>query len=234
MKLSCKVIEDLMPIMHDGVCSEESRALVEEHLAECEDCRKLYEAMDEEIRMKPQEDEMRPLSKILAKWAKMRRKALIKGTIITILVVAVLIGLYAFASQARIFPVDMDDMQITELSQLESGVVMFHLYITDNAPLYRLSFERENGVMYLVPKRALLDYWPRYLNTQYKMLNDRYYYLNIAGMTEESQDFDIRVGEEISEVRVGTKSESILIWERGMEYPPASEEMERRYENGWR
>ena len=29
MKLSCKVIEDMLPIYYDGVCSDESATLVE-------------------------------------------------------------------------------------------------------------------------------------------------------------------------------------------------------------
>lgn len=48
MNISCKVIEDLLPLYHDGVCSQESRALVEEHLETCEDCTKLCKALDGE------------------------------------------------------------------------------------------------------------------------------------------------------------------------------------------
>lgn len=43
MKLSCGVIRDLLPLYEDEVCCEESRALVEEHLAECAECRALLE-----------------------------------------------------------------------------------------------------------------------------------------------------------------------------------------------
>lgn len=45
MNISCKVIEDLLPLYHDGVCSQESRTLVEEHLKTCEDCAKLRKAL---------------------------------------------------------------------------------------------------------------------------------------------------------------------------------------------
>ncbi len=38
MKLNCNVIRDLLPLYADQICSDESRGLVEEHLAECEDC----------------------------------------------------------------------------------------------------------------------------------------------------------------------------------------------------
>lgn len=44
MRMNCKVIEDLLPLYLDEVCSEESKQLVEDHLAECEVCRKLVEA----------------------------------------------------------------------------------------------------------------------------------------------------------------------------------------------
>ena len=36
MKISCKIIEDLLPLYHDGVCSEESKIVVREHLKDCE------------------------------------------------------------------------------------------------------------------------------------------------------------------------------------------------------
>jgi len=34
MKLSCKVIEDILPMYYDGVCSKESAALDEDQLYE--------------------------------------------------------------------------------------------------------------------------------------------------------------------------------------------------------
>ena len=46
MKLSCKVIEDMLPMYYDGVCSDESAALVEEHLKECPECRAYYKKYD--------------------------------------------------------------------------------------------------------------------------------------------------------------------------------------------
>ena len=39
MKLSCEIIQDLLPLYADDVCSPGSRAAVEEHLKTCPDCR---------------------------------------------------------------------------------------------------------------------------------------------------------------------------------------------------
>lgn len=39
MKITCNVIRDLIPAYVDDALSEDSRALVDEHLGECEECR---------------------------------------------------------------------------------------------------------------------------------------------------------------------------------------------------
>ena len=42
-KISCEMCVDLMPLVHDGVASEDSRNAVLQHLQECSECRALYE-----------------------------------------------------------------------------------------------------------------------------------------------------------------------------------------------
>ena len=54
MKFDCDMISDLLPLYKDDICSESSKKIVEEHLAECPSCRKLFGDMsdvsiDEEI-----------------------------------------------------------------------------------------------------------------------------------------------------------------------------------------
>ena len=39
--MNCEIVRDLLPLYADGLCSEESRRAVEEHLKSCEACRKL-------------------------------------------------------------------------------------------------------------------------------------------------------------------------------------------------
>lgn len=47
MKYPCDMIQDLLPLYLDGVCSEKSKKAVEEHLAECSDCKDFFAAMRE-------------------------------------------------------------------------------------------------------------------------------------------------------------------------------------------
>ena len=45
MKMKCSVIQDLMPSYVDEICSWDSRELVQEHVAECEQCKAKLEQM---------------------------------------------------------------------------------------------------------------------------------------------------------------------------------------------
>lgn len=46
-KYSCGIVRDLIPLYRDGVCGEESRRIVEEHLRECTDCREMSECLND-------------------------------------------------------------------------------------------------------------------------------------------------------------------------------------------
>ena len=43
----CQIVQDLLPLYLDGVCSPASVALVEEHLSACEECRALRREMEQ-------------------------------------------------------------------------------------------------------------------------------------------------------------------------------------------
>lgn len=50
MKYNCEIVRDLLPLYADQVCSGGSKEMVENHLAECESCRKIAgQAMDHSI-----------------------------------------------------------------------------------------------------------------------------------------------------------------------------------------
>ena len=66
MKLSCDVYEDLLLLYEEGMCSEETKRLVEEHLAECDRCSGYLEKMrlpEELIQEKPEEQAVLPRQK---------------------------------------------------------------------------------------------------------------------------------------------------------------------------
>ena len=73
MKITCDVIQDLMPSYIDGILSEDSRALVEEHMGTCQECRKMLEIMKEE-----QGKEQNQMRSSAATLKKIRKKLIIR------------------------------------------------------------------------------------------------------------------------------------------------------------
>ncbi len=94
MKLSCKVIEDMLPMYYDKVCSEESALLVEEHLKECPHCSQMLTDLGGDNPIPEQElDDMKPLQKIQKSYKKMRIRWLIAIVAVMLLIpAAFLIG----------------------------------------------------------------------------------------------------------------------------------------------
>lgn len=92
MKLTCKVIEDMLPMYYDKVCSEESAALVEEHLKDCPRCSQILSDLRADIAISEKEvDDIKPLKKIQKSYKKMRL-----GWLIAILCVLVLVPVAFF------------------------------------------------------------------------------------------------------------------------------------------
>lgn len=43
--MNCNIVKDLIPLYIDGCCCEESEKIVEEHISDCDDCKRLLEDM---------------------------------------------------------------------------------------------------------------------------------------------------------------------------------------------
>ena len=100
MKISCEIIKDLLPLYFDGVCSKESMAMVEEHLAECDNCKAELLSMGEVIPLSKATEnlnEAENLKNLSKKWQRGKWKSFLKGAVITIIVVmALAMLLYIF------------------------------------------------------------------------------------------------------------------------------------------
>lgn len=71
MKLPCKVIEDMLPMYYDKVCSEESAALVEEHLKDCPCCSRMLADLGADMDIPEQVvDDIKPLKKLQKSYKK--------------------------------------------------------------------------------------------------------------------------------------------------------------------
>ena len=100
MSMSCDIIKDLLPLYLDGVCSNDSKLKIEEHIASCESCNVEVQAMQELISVSSTEQNLKEAEAVMnlsKRWKKGMTKSLLKGIFITILsVAALLIILYLF------------------------------------------------------------------------------------------------------------------------------------------
>ena len=94
MKLSCKVIEDMLPMYYDDVCSEETAALVAQHLQECPHCSKIMDDLTNDFVIEAEKpDDIKPLKRLQKSYKKKKLIALIAILLVVAMVpVAFLFG----------------------------------------------------------------------------------------------------------------------------------------------
>jgi hypothetical protein len=94
-KISCNIIGDLLPLYVDGAVSEDTKKLVEEHLAECEECKKAAEEMGKELVLPVHETVRAAETSFLQKMKKTWQKRRIRTAVISVAVTAgVILGSY--------------------------------------------------------------------------------------------------------------------------------------------
>lgn len=88
-KISCDVIRDLLPLYDDGICSEQSSKLVEEHLETCEACEHVYKMMKKKL-PKIEENQAKPNDVMAADLMKfLRKKSGIRDLIISLIIIVI-------------------------------------------------------------------------------------------------------------------------------------------------
>lgn len=229
MKMPCHVVEDLLPLYHDGVCSQESNALVLEHLKECDNCKKLLAKMEDEIApMVSTIDDIAPIKSIRDKWTKSKKRAFLRGTVIALLICAVLIGCYLGLTQWKCIPVSADLLEVTEVSQLSDGQIIYHLRVKDDKNLHFVKFTtNEDGSFYITPMRSVIE---GKRNMESGLFND-YFLVDIAENNAYQQNHG--EGIVITSCYIGPQDNGILIWEGGVELPKASGTLEEMVNKGY-
>ena len=156
-KISCDVIKDLLPLYKDDVCSEKSKDLIEEHLPECEDCREYLDALSSELPPvtlaqdgtaakngnesgSSASDGIETLRRISRQinWLKV---VVVLSAAITVFVVSTAISLVKeYNPELYLFDrrVAVEDIQMTELYQLENGD--FYITLESRHPCSPVSY----------------------------------------------------------------------------------------------
>lgn len=100
-KITCDIIKDILPLYVDDVVSMDTRTMVEEHLAECENCKKEAEAMSKAIKIPLHKTVEKEQAEVLKNFKKTFKNKKIRISIISVLATA---GVIAGAYSALVLP----------------------------------------------------------------------------------------------------------------------------------
>lgn len=111
----CALVLDILPLYVDQVCSEESRRYIEEHLENCENCKKEYEQMERDL-VVPAEKDVSLIKKI--KRRNRTEKIVIAGTVaIFFLILFAVFIQFALAPRINVNGDVVDQVSVKQDSQ---------------------------------------------------------------------------------------------------------------------
>lgn len=152
MKYPCAIINDLLPLYADGVCSEESRQAVMEHLKDCACCRKEYEKMEQYAAQTRNyyPSEVKSTAFIgTDSLVKVRRELLFKRILTAAVAALLVIGLVAGSGiymknhvHSVVYNADKQNIQVVQESD---GDIIARLYGTEWESVYSRTIELEDG-----------------------------------------------------------------------------------------
>lgn len=248
-KIPCNVNKDLLPLYVDNVCSEESRGMVEEHLAGCGECRKYYDALKEGIPQEKIEEEkeelmseekMREAAVSVIKTAKkeisksqVRKVAgIVAVMIIALFLLEGLSGSYmgGWLEKIPIFDIRLkaDDIRVTEMYELKNG----YLYVT-------VESDKKSRMCYAGNLQEIIDEKNGFTGEYKGFFGLENVPLDIDSIPMESYSFIFplskRVKEYDGEIRErensaiyleGKGDKQIKVWEKGQKVEKAPPEIE--------
>jgi hypothetical protein len=223
-KVSCEIIKDMLPLYYDEVCSGDSKKMVEEHLSKCNNCKMELENIKDEIHipknnMIENRTDSNVIKNISTSWKRLRLKSFIKGGIISALLLTVIILGYIGLFKWEITSVATDVVEIRDISEMEDGKIVYYAEINDGYSLNKIKYDLDReGNLYITPLRPIIkkEAEPPYA------LEKGYDFIDI-------KEQEIFRGKDIKTIYYGTPKDKILIWEKGMELPKASEEVEKYF-----
>lgn len=206
-QLDHDIVQDLLPLYHDGVCSDKSRAAVEEHLKTCEDCRAALTAMDAPLPEveKAADDAAVAVKKISGEWKRGKRRAHIIGVIVAVVVcAATAVGIWTLTTWTCI-PMDGGDYTL-DVYRLRSGGVGVHWDFREGRETwYALTFREEADGLHYYLERPILRVELFDFDSNYNRGGDAMF---------ESWSDDAM---ETEAIYFGLGEDAVLLWKEGEE-----------------
>ena len=242
MKNNCNVARDLMPLVIDGVASEESQQYVDEHIAECTECALTYGAMKVELPRISAEKERAEMERAAKEMQKKRRKRVLWTALISVVIyIVVFVGgdwLYHTLTLSTQYPMDKDEFTVQLYKQSDgAGLIVFDMAQDD--AVCGVSMGYGNGILNLYMNEPVLQLgderyermYGGYRTNELGFIDDRGW-MNIAewqwlgGSVDGRESYIERNQEPIKEIWINYTNGQELIYKHGDEVPTCSPEME--------
>lgn len=136
MKITCNVIRDILPLYYERMLSEDSNALLEEHVEQCQECKACLDEMKTFDKI-PKDTNTSPLQKIKSKL----RKKKIQISLLSIMLSAIIIlATIAFLTSPEYLPYSEETVSISEIG---NGSVL--AAFSDEVGGYDIDYYRMDG-----------------------------------------------------------------------------------------
>lgn len=124
-EINCNIIKDILPLYVDGVVSDDTKEMVEEHLEHCEECKKEVGLMNQELYI-PAEKEVSIIKNFKSKW---RKKKFIISVVSILLTGLILFGTFAFIFHYdRVVPYEES---LIKIETQDNDILVSHYYGVD-------------------------------------------------------------------------------------------------------
>jgi len=207
-KISCDIIQDLLPLYCDDVCSEDSMKMVEEHLQECHVCTDMLHQLKNECTFKAKEniqnkEDSAVLGRMANSWKHSLLKSFLKGIIITTVIFSIILGAYyaLFVHQGSM--VSSEQVSVSAY-MLSDERITFRLQLLDGYCGGTMkTFVDENNNLYISVQRTVIKE-------------------ELANGEEEVMNYGFNQAEKnYLAVYYGTPDNCMLIWKQGDTLPSA-------------
>ncbi|MGH4124310.1 MAG: zf-HC2 domain-containing protein [Clostridium sp.] len=230
MKISCEIVKDLLPLYYDDVCSNESRTTIEEHLLECDTCKKYLDSMNSDFIQTNGEKAAEQAKSNILKGIKKKllRKNVMISSISVICAIAVLLGGFSLIFHYQV-PIPYDN-GIVSVKMGNNGM----LDVSFNGDDYYCSYQwtttiEKDGIKQHVVYIYYTDtIWTKHFSKPQKDKEYKYSINNSAlfdhddgnGLIELKKDIsavyylDYKDSKMSNEELLKIQSKAVLLWEK--------------------
>lgn len=245
MKKECAIVQDLLVLYEDDCLQEESRKMVEDHIAECQECRWVYEASEkmQDIQVQTQTESDLQIQKSASQiMKKIKRRTTLKAVIGIVLIVAVIIGGHVFCNHITdsewgysemLYGIASDDVEVAQLYQLAGGDIYCVLKSSKSIGIQSMTglqdpaeLSNQNEDQTLEYRMRGRNFWETVSVPEIKQ-STIIFPVRLEGISEETKQEYTCYAKQV--VFYGkTMSDKKVIWNEGQDIAKAPDEIEYR------